>query len=207
MIGILDYGAGNLKNVCRALEYLGYRYVLITENKHFKGIDQLLIPGVGAFAVAMQQLNDYGLVEFVKDFTKTGNLVLGICLGMQMLFDKSYEFGETRGLSLLPGSVGAIPTCGTDGKLHKIPHIGWNELIPNHVSSYKELVSSNDSVYFVHSFMVEPTIQSDIVAHCYYNGVAIPALVARDNVLGCQFHPEKSGAVGLALFRKIMEMK
>lgn len=207
LIGVLDYGAGNLKNVCRALDHLNYSYLLITEKSHFDKVDKLIIPGVGAFAVAMQKLNEMGFIDSILHFAKTGKPVLGICLGMQLFFDKSYEFGETTGLGLLSGSVKAIPTIGSNGQVHKIPHIGWNELIPNSASDCNDLINARDSVYFVHSFMAEPSHHNDVVAYCDYHGIQIPALVNRDNILGCQFHPEKSGKTGLLLFNKIMEIE
>lgn len=207
LIGVLDYGAGNLKNVCRVLDYLDYSYVLITQAEQFNKIDQLIIPGVGAFAVAMNRLIELGLVDSIQDFAKKGKTILGICLGMQLFFDKSYEFGETEGLGLLSGTVIPIPPKGSNGSLHKIPHIGWNELIPNDIAVNKELISVNDSVYFVHSFMANPSSKKEVIAYCDYHGIEIPALVQRDNIAGCQFHPEKSGPVGLTLFKKLMELQ
>lgn len=206
LIGVLDYGAGNLKNVCRVLDHLDYNYELITQKEQFNSIDQLIIPGVGAFAVAMKRLIELEMVEPIQNFAKSGKTILGICLGMQLFFEKSFEFGETTGLSLLPGNVIPIPAKGTNQQLHKIPHIGWNELLANELSEYNDLISVNESVYFVHSFMASPTSEKDVVAYCDYNGIAIPALVQRANIIGCQFHPEKSGPTGLVLFKKMMEL-
>lgn len=207
MIGVLDYGAGNLKNVCRALDYLNYSYLLISEKSHFNQVDKLIIPGVGAFAVAMQKLQEYDFIDSIINFAKSGKPILGICLGMQLFFEKSYEFGETNGLGLLFGPVKAIPTMSDNGQSHKIPHIGWNELIPNSSSLRQQLIQPKDSVYFVHSFMAEPKFAEDVVAYCDYHGIKIPALVARDNITGCQFHPEKSGKTGLLLIQKILELQ
>lgn len=207
MIGVLDYGAGNLKNVARVLEHFGYRYLVITKENHFNRIDKLIIPGVGAFAVAMQKLGELALIEPIEAFAKTGKLILGICLGMQLLFEQSDEFGDTKGLGLLSGSVRPIPNKGSTGQQHKIPHIGWNELIPNIFSEYSDLIKPKNSVYFVHSYMAQPERQNEIVAYCDYNGIQIPAMVSNNNILGCQFHPEKSGQSGLSLFKEILEIK
>lgn len=207
LIGLLDYGAGNLKNVCRALDHLGHSYILMTEKTQFNLVDKLVIPGVGAFAVAMAKLAERGFIEPILDFAQTGKSILGICLGMQLFFEKSYEFGETPGLGLLKGSVVAIPTSNSEGQAHKIPHMGWNELIPNKKVEDKALFQPKDSFYFVHSFMAQPDDEKEVVAHCDYYGIKIPALVRRNNIIGCQFHPEKSGPKGLALFQKMLELE
>lgn len=205
IIGILDYGAGNLKNVCRAVEYLGFEYLLISSVKDFLRADKLIIPGVGAFKVAMEQLNKYQLVEPIKKFASDGAPVLGICLGMQLLFERSYEFGVTEGLGLVKGEVKLIPSIDGQGSSLKIPHIGWNELIvdaPNALIT-KDL-SAADAVYFVHSYRVTNYDQQDLVAYCNYGDVLIPSIIQHNNIYGCQFHPEKSGAIGLGLLNKFL---
>ena len=204
-IGILDYGAGNLKNVCRAIEHLGYEYRLIASVAKFKDIDKLIIPGVGAFKVAMEQLIELSLVEPVKELAEKGVPILGICLGMQLLFDRSLEFGVTKGLGLIPGELALIPQQEIDGKRHKVPHIGWNELILDDSSSrIVEGLKTDDAVYFVHSYMAEKYAEENLVAHCVYGELTIPSIVQDRNVYGCQFHPEKSGDIGLSILNNFL---
>lgn len=198
IIGILDYGAGNLKNVCRAVEHLGFKYTLVSSVEHFNGIDKLIIPGVGAFKVAMEQLEKQELIESIKKVSSDGIPIFGICLGMQLLFEKSHEFGITNGLGLIKGEVKLIPNVDGDGNKLKIPHIGWNELIiDNPNSPLAKNRDAGDAVYFVHSYKVEHCSPQDLVAHCNYSDVLVPSIVQRDNIFGCQFHPEKSGTIGL----------
>lgn len=202
LIGIVDYGAGNIRNICTVLEYLHYDFFLVQSRDDFFKVDTLIIPGVGAFTAAMKKLSELNFLESIQQFAQTGKKILGICLGMQLLFDKSYEFTETQGLGLLQGTVRQIPEKGTDGKKHKIPHMGWNQLIPREIPC--DFFYEQDSVYFVHSFMVEPELQTDILAYSDYNGIHIPALIRRENIWGCQFHPEKSAGAGLSLLKKIL---
>jgi glutamine amidotransferase len=168
-----------------------------------------VLPGVGAFADGMAELNRSGLDTIVREVAERGTPLLGICLGMQMLLDASQEFGATKGLGLIPGEVVAVPSMGSDGRAQKIPHIGWNALVlPERHESWEgsllQDVKVGEAVYFVHSFMASPTNPSHRIADCIYGGVAVPAAIARDNVAGCQFHPEKSGEVGLKVLRRFL---
>lgn len=204
-IGVLDYGAGNLRSVCRALEHLKYGYELVSTEKDIMTVDKLIIPGVGAFKVAMAQLHRIQVVEPIRELAKKGTPILGICLGMQLLFDKSYEFGETKGLGLIDGEINLIPELDEDSVQHKIPHIGWNELIVDlYLSPMVAGLEKDDSVYFVHSFRAELPTNENLVAHAKYGGLLIPAIVAKENVVGCQFHPEKSGSIGLSILRNFL---
>lgn len=204
-IGVLDYGAGNLKNVCRAIEHLGYKYSLVSKSSEIENVDKLIIPGVGAFRVAMQHLTELGLVEPIKKFAEDGISILGICLGMQLLFENSTEHGKSDGLGLLKGTVNIIPSVGFSGNSIKVPHIGWNELvIDNATESIVKGLESDDAVYFVHSYRAENYEDSTLVAHCKYDGHVLPAIVRRRNIVGCQFHPEKSGEIGLKILRSFL---
>lgn len=205
IVGILDYGAGNLKNVCRAVEHLGFGYVLVSSTEDFACIEKLIIPGVGAFKVAMEQLNKFDLIDAIRNFSSNGTPIFGICLGMQLLFERSHEFGVTEGLGLVKGEVELIPSLDGKGEKLKIPHIGWNELIVDNSDSriVKDL-NVGDAVYFVHSYRVTKYDQQDLIAHCNYGDILIPSIIQRDNIYGCQFHPEKSGAVGLGLLNNFL---
>lgn len=194
MIAIIDYGAGNLFSVKHALEYLGEACCLTSDRAELIKADSMILPGVGAFPYAMNMLRQTGLTDIICEESRKKPL-LGICLGMQMLFETGYEFEPCSGLGLIPGTVRPIPDRGL-----KIPHMGWNQL---HLSQPDNPllsgISENDCVYFVHSYMAD-TDAAHIAADCQY-GAAIPALVSNQNVFGAQFHPEKSGEVGLQILK------
>jgi len=205
-IGVLDYGAGNLKNVCRAVEHLGYSYTLVPSNEELMGIDKLIIPGVGAYKVAMEQLHKLDLVLSIREFSKSGAPILGICLGMQLLLEKSFEYGETEGLGLIKGEVILIPTIGNNGQKHKVPHIGWNELLPEKgCEHWLSDFTDGNAVYFVHSYMASLKENDNLVSYVNYDDLRIPGVIEQDNVLGCQFHPEKSGSVGLKILNEFLK--
>lgn len=197
MITIIDYGAGNLFSVQNALNFLGLENQVSSDPDDLNRADGLILPGVGAFPLAMEKLRETGLVSCIQENAKIKPL-LGICLGMQMLFEESEEFTRTEGLSLIPGKVDKI-VCP-----YKIPHMGWNSLEITRKSPLLKGVSEGDSVYFVHSFMAY-TSGENISAQCDY-GVKVPALVERGNVFGAQFHPEKSGEVGLQILRNFGDL-
>ncbi len=194
-IGIIDYGMGNLHSVKNALDYIGAKSFISDSMDELSAADGLLLPGVGAFPDAMKRLTETGLDAFIKDFTKTKPM-LGICLGMQLLFDKSYEFGECSGLSLIGGEVVKIEDVGL-----KVPHMGWNELTVINPSPITKALKTGDQVYFVHSYKAIMKDPADLVAVSDY-GSEVTAIVARGNVYGCQFHPEKSESVGLNILRE-----
>lgn len=194
MTAIIDYGAGNLFSVKNALDFLGIENKITKDPDDLRSADRLILPGVGAFPDAMRMLNESGLVEVIRQEVKKKPL-LGICLGMQMLFEKGYEFGETDGLGLIPGSVKLMHPAGD----LPVPHIGWNSLEFNEPCKLLDKCENGDYVYFVHSFAAECDSRN-VVAYCDY-GMKIPALVFEGNVYGAQFHPEKSGDTGLNILR------
>lgn len=208
-VTVVDYGMGNLFSVRRALEHCGAAVTLSDRHEDVSAAGRLVLPGVGAFADGMLGLRQRGLVEPIKRFAALGRPLLGICLGMQMLLSRSEEFGEHEGLDIIPGTVVAIsPTC-TDGQLRKIPHIGWNALIwPEGRQSWQRTplqeVTPGEYVYFVHSFVARPTDPGHRIADCLYGGTPISAAIGRENVFGCQFHPEKSGGVGLKVLKSFL---
>ena len=194
MITIIDYGAGNLFSVQNALNFLGVENNISSKVEDIISADKLILPGVGAFPDAMKMLDEAGLTEVIKEQAKKKAL-MGICLGMQMLFDKSYEFGETEGLGLIPGTVELMHPA----KDLVIPHIGWNSLEKNEPCKLLESVNDGAYVYFVHSYAAV-TDSKNVAAYCDY-GMKVPALVMSGNVYGCQFHPEKSGKTGLGILK------
>lgn len=199
MIAIIDYGAGNLFSVKNALDYLHIETMITANPADLNAADGLILPGVGAFRDAMTMLNNSGFTEAIKQQTAAGKPLLGICLGMQMLFEKGYEFGETDGLGLIPGCVQLI-----DGGGLKIPHMGWNDLTILHDCALNEGVQDGDYVYFVHSYRAET---NDDYISCYttYNE-KIPGLVFHNNIYGAQFHPEKSGQVGMTILKNFAKL-
>ncbi len=192
MTAIIDYGAGNLFSVKNALDYLGIENIITKNADEIRKADRLILPGVGAFPDAMRMLNNSGLTEIIKEEAKRKPL-LGICLGMQMLFEKGYEFEETEGLGLINGSVKLMTP-----KDLPIPHIGWNELVLNNPCGL--LQKGGEYVYFVHSYAADCPSEN-VSAYCDY-GMKVPALVFSGNVYGAQFHPEKSGEAGLEILKK-----
>ena len=201
MIAVVDYGVGNLFSLCSSLERIGADAIVTSDAEIIRKADKIILPGVGAFADAAKKLRDSGLDKVIIQQAAQGKEIMGICLGMQMLFEKSYEFGEHTGLGLLKGSV--IGMEGTIPAELKIPHIGWNALSFCKESKLLRYIKEGDCVYFVHSFYVDPSAES-VVATAEY-GKAVTAAVQKDNVMGCQFHPEKSGEVGLAILRAFCE--
>lgn len=207
-VHIVDYGAGNLFSVARAIEKAGGTPILTEDFAEIAAADRLLLPGVGAFRDGMSGLTRNGLGEAVQAFAATERPLLGICLGMQMLADRSHEFGVHHGLGLIPGDVVAIPRTGRDGRPHKVPFIGWAALEPTRAEGFgaNVLTGSEDcSVYLVHSYHVEPQDHADMLAVYRYDGMPVTAAIQHGNVLGCQFHPEKSGPIGLAMISRFIE--
>lgn len=194
-IGIIDYGMGNLHSVKNALDFIGAQSFVSDNEDELSRADGLLLPGVGAFPDAMARLSETGLDKFIKEYVKTKPM-LGICLGMQLLFDKSYEFRECEGLSLIGGEVVKIVEPGL-----KVPHMGWNELTLVNPSPIAASLKDGDQVYFVHSYKAIVKDRADLVAVTDY-GSEVTAIVAHGNVYGCQFHPEKSLTVGLNILRE-----
>lgn len=210
-VAVIDYGVGNLLSVRRGLEHCGAVVTMTADPDVILSAPRVILPGVGAFADGMAGLRRDGLDAVVREVAARGVPLLGICLGMQMLLDESDEFGITPGLGLIPGRVVPVPSTTTDGYLQKIPHIGWNVLaLPQGLESWDgtllQEVKSGEAVYFVHSFMANPSSPSHRIADCLYGGVSISAAIGRENIFGCQFHPEKSGEVGLTVLRRFLSI-
>ena len=201
MIAIIDYGVGNLFSLRSSLKSIGAEAVVTSDVDEIKKADKLILPGVGAFADAARKLRGSGLDEIVKSEAGAGKDIMGICLGMQLLFQRSFEYGEHEGLGLLGGSV--VPMQGAIPPELKIPHIGWNALHFKRESRLFKYIKENDCVYFVHSFYAADCDDS-VIATAEY-GIELTAAVQKDNIMGCQFHPEKSGNIGLNILRAFCE--
>ncbi len=202
MIAIIDYGVGNLYSLKCSLDALSIENCVTKDEQVIKSADGIILPGVGAFEDAIKSLRKTGLDKTVVGLAKSGKPLLGICLGMQMLFEKSFEYGEHDGLGLVPGKVVAME--GRIPNSYKIPHIGWNSLhfTKGNCPIFKYL-KEKDFVYFVHSFFADEC-DENVVATAEY-GIDVTAAVQKDNIFGCQFHPEKSGDVGLAILKAFAE--
>ena len=202
MIAIIDYDAGNIKSVEKALQSLGQEVVLTRDKDVLLNADKVILPGVGAFGDAMDRLNEYGLTDTIKKIVEKNTPFLGICLGLQLLFDSSEEAPGVKGLGILKGRIVRFPS---DMGL-KIPQIGWNELKqPNKGRLFKG-IEDGEFVYFVHSYYLIADDVKDVVATTQY-GVTVHASVERGNVFACQFHPEKSSDVGLRILRNFIELE
>ena len=203
MIAVVDYGVGNLFSLSSSLAAIGAEVVVTGDADVIRAADKILLPGVGAFEDAIAKLRASGLDEVVCEEARKGKPLLGICLGMQLLFEKSYEFGEFEGLGLIEGAV--RPMAYVNPADYKIPHIGWNALhLVGEKSPIFQYLNDGDHVYFVHSFYAADC-EKNVIATSEY-GAELTAAVAKDNIFGCQFHPEKSGPVGLSILRAFAEL-
>ena len=205
-ITIVDYGVGNLRSVARAIEHVGAVAELTSDITTIAQAERLLLPGVGAFGHCMQELEKRGLTGPVRNFAASGKPLMGICVGMQMLMETSEEFGEHKGLGLIPGRVRVIPRIAPDGSTNILPSIGW---MPIRKPAGKEWAGSfldgypeGNPMYFLHSYYAEPTDPATRLAEYDFNGTAVTAAMQSKNLIGLQFHPEKSAEGGLALIRK-----
>lgn len=197
MIGIVDYGMGNLHSVSKALERLNYSYFVSEKQEELVKADGLILPGVGSFKDAMDILKKDKMDQFLIEWANSGKPLLGICLGMQLLFEESEENGKTKGLALLEGKVRRFKGITEQGERYKVPHMGWNRLAFHQEHPMLANVEQGH-VYFVHSYVVSDMKEEQLLASSDYNG-RVPAVVGSGNVLGTQFHPEKSSAVGMKL--------
>lgn len=205
MIAIVDYGVGNLFSLSSSLEAIGKETIITGDADIIRNADQIILPGVGAFGDAAAKLTDSGLDKIIIEEVKKGKPLMGICLGMQLLFDEGYEYGCHKGLGLIPGKV--ISMKGVVPEDYKIPHIGWNSLLfpaGREKSPIFKYINDGDCVYFVHSFFASECSESTIASAEY--GALLTAAVSKDNIYGCQFHPEKSGAVGLSILKAFSEL-
>ena len=202
MLAVIDYGAGNLRSVLHALNFLGADNVRIVRTPHdLRGAEKIILPGVGAFGAGMQQLHRQNLVQPIRDAVRAGTPYLGICLGMQFLFERSDEMGTHEGLGLIPGYVRRFPV---DLGL-KVPHMGWNELQPCQPSPLLKNVSAGSYAYFVHSYYCVPTNPADTLVTVDY-GIPFAAGISRDRIYAVQFHPEKSQRTGLQILTNFLEL-
>lgn len=201
MIAIIDYDAGNVKSVEKALQFLGEEVIITRDKEEILSADRVVLPGVGAFGDAMEKLHNYGLIDVIKEVVSRKTPFIGICLGLQLLFDSSEESPGVKGLGILPGKIVRIP----EKEGIKVPHIGWNSLTyPNSGRLYQG-IKEDSYVYFVHSYYLQAEDPDIVVAQTQY-GVDIQASVEKDNVFACQFHPEKSSSVGMTILKNFINI-
>jgi glutamine amidotransferase len=208
-VTVIDYGIGNLLNMVRALEHCGASVQVVDRaSAQAAQASRLVLPGVGAFGDGMGELRARGLDDTVRNFAATGRPFLGICVGLQMMFDGSEEMGAHAGLGLLPGQVVAIPPTGVEGEPHRVPHIGWRPLEAPRAWDDTILadVQPGERAYFVHSFTAEPADASVRLADVHYDGRRLCAAVQHRNLTGCQFHPERSAHAGLGMLRRFLAL-
>lgn len=204
MTAIVNYGVGNLYSLKSSLDFIGAHSIITGDADEIRSCQRIILPGVGAFGDAAKLLKDSGLYDVIKEEAKKGKPIMGICLGMQLLFEKSYEYGVHEGLGLIKGSI--VPIADAIGEGLKIPHIGWNGLIlKGEKSPIFKYISEGDCVYFVHSYYAADC-DDNVIAEAEY-GARLTAAVSDNNVYGCQFHPEKSGKVGLSILKAFCEIK
>ena len=201
MITIIDYDAGNIKSVEKAFEYIGEKVLVTSDLNEISNAEKLVLPGVGSFGDAMEKLNKKGLTEVIRNVVAKGIPILGICLGLQLMFDSSEESPGVEGLSLLPGKIVRIP----DKEGFKIPHMGWNSLELSKESRLFKGLEENPYVYFVHSYYLKAKNESDVAATTEY-GALIHASVEKDHIFACQFHPEKSSEAGMQILRNFIKV-
>jgi len=209
-ITLVDYGMANMLNVARAFRHCGAKIRIVEKASAAGSIDRLVVPGVGAFEKSICAVRQNGFDDLILSHIETGRPFLGICVGMQMLFDTSEEFGEHQGLGILAGRVTKIAAVDVNGNKQAVPHIGWNTLVsPNTQRPWDSTLFAHrtpnaESVYFVHSFTANPVDEHDVLADCLYGGRRICAAVQRDNISATQFHPERSGEAGLSMIRNFL---
>ena len=209
-VTIIDFGVNNILSVSRALEKCSALVSVSSDPDFILKSKKVVFPGIGAFPNAMKSLESLGLISTIRDIANSGTPMLAICLGMQLLFEESEEFEKTKGLGVISGTVTTIPDSTTLSKPQKIPHIGWNSIFaPTDQIMWKDTILQNNSegefAYFVHSYRVNPKVTSNTLAVTNYGGHVIPAVIVQENIIGCQFHPEKSGEVGLKLLKRFVE--
>ncbi len=203
MIAIADYGVGNLFSLKSSFEYIGEKTIVTSDKGQIKSADRIILPGVGAFGDAAEKLSESGLGELIIEEAQKGKPIMGICLGMQLLFDKSYEYGDHKGLGLIKGEI--RPIAEVVPRKYKIPHIGWNKLhFTKEKSRLFRYINEGDYVYFVHSYY-GTGCKDSLLATTEY-GAELTAAVGKKNVFGCQFHPEKSGDTGLKILKAFAEI-
>lgn len=206
-IVVVDYGIGNVKSIMNAFENQGEKTVLSRDRDVILEADGLILPGVGAFSHGMNNLNKYDLVAIIKEFVKTGKPLLGICLGMQMLLVESEEFGVTKGIGLIKGKVIKLPVEKSNKM--KLPHISWNAIQTKNIEWKNTIlngVEANSDMYFVHTFVAKPENENEILSKTDYFNVEFCSSLKKDNIYGCQFHPEKSATHGLSIIKNFINI-
>jgi len=207
-VTIINYGIGNTKSMCNALKNIGVEPVLTNDKRTILNADALILPGVGAFSKGMENLHAAAVIDTIQDYVKKGNPFLGVCLGMQLLFDESEEFGFTKGLGLIKGKVIKFPL--NDATEEKLPHVSWNEIQEPFPGRWQNTLlqdtKPNTDVYFVHSFVAVPSDQDDILSTTNYGGVDFCSAVQHENIYGTQFHPEKSSKKGLNILKNFINL-
>lgn len=203
-IAVIDYDMGNLKSVSKALEHLGASVIVTRDVDQIRNASKVVLPGVGAFALCMENLKKYGLVDVILESLKSGKPFLGICLGFQLLFEESEEFGVHAGLGFFKGRVKKFPSNFHDQNL-KVPHMGWNQISIKQDNPYLNNVNEGDAVYFVHSYYVEPS-DKNIIATTTDYGFEFCSSVQQGQIFACQFHPEKSQQVGLLILENFVSL-
>jgi len=207
-IVIVDFGLGNLFSINEACRYLGYSTIISSDPKIILGASNLILPGIGSFEVAMKQLNKLELIETLTDYVKTGKPIMGVCLGMQLLFEKSTEFGLHKGLGFIKGQVIRFPDVINNNNI-RIPHTGWNKIFKREIvweNTPLENTNNESFMYFIHSFYVQPYLKENILTFTTYSGFEFCSSVKKDNIIGFQFHPEKSGKDGLLIYDKFLKI-
>ena len=210
-VTVIDYGLSNLRSVQNAFAHCGAETLLTSSVADVRAAEALVLPGVGAFRDGMAGLERLGLVEVIRQKAAEGTPLLGICLGMQMLFDESEEFGTYPGLGLIPGQVVKIPDTDAQGNPQKVPHISWDPLLPagghtDFAGTVLAGVTPGQECYFIHSYEAKPAHEADRLADTRYGGRNVCAVAAHGSVVGCQFHPEKSGPVGLSIISQFINI-
>jgi glutamine amidotransferase len=209
-VTVVDYGIGNLKSVCQALDFSDGGVDLTSDPTAIAQASRLVLPGVGAFGMCMDALRSRNLVDAILEFFRSERPFLGICVGMQMMLERGEEFGEHTGLGLISGSVKAIPRPALDQVRYKVPHIGWSQLAKTGAADWSDTIladcSDREPMYFVHSYTAQPTQSGVRVADCDYFGNQLSGVIRDGNRYGCQFHPEKSGVSGLRVLRRFLAL-
>jgi glutamine amidotransferase len=206
-IAIINYDIGNVQSILNAFEKQGVNAILTREKNEILDADGVILPGVGAFSFGMGNLKKYNLINTINEYVKTNKPFMGICLGMQMLFEESEEFGKTLGLGLISGEVIKLPI--QNSKFEKLPHVSWNELSQKNIGWDQTIlneIEENSDMYFVHSFIAIPKDDRHILSTTEYSGYEFCSSVKKDNIYGCQFHPEKSGKIGLKIINNFIKI-